>query len=52
MSKNEPREKKRRGGQPGNRNAVKHGLYSKAAREEKEEVAELTKVLRELSARS
>lgn len=52
MNKNEPRTKKNRGGQPGNRNAVKHGLYSKAAREEKEEVAELTRVLRELSARS
>ena len=52
MSKNESKEKKRRGGQPGNQNAVKHGLYSKAAREEKEEVAELTRVLRELSVKT
>jgi hypothetical protein len=29
----EKKEKKRRGGQPGNKNAFKHGLYSKAMQE-------------------
>ena len=30
----EKKEKRKRGGQPGNRNAFKHGLYSKAMQEE------------------
>ncbi len=37
MSKNESDQKRRRGGQPGNQNAKKHGFYTKGGRRRIEE---------------
>jgi hypothetical protein len=49
MSENESTEPKRkRGGQPGNKNALKHGFYTDGGRKRLEEVDALIRDCREL----
>ena len=48
MEKNESRKKRRRGGQPGNQNALKHGFYTEQGRRRIEATDALLKDCREL----